>query len=299
MDEHPTVLGDAELARLLDGSHDHGGRHVDVVVRVHELRIRRPDHPVVGRRRADLFCALRIPNPRVGIGGRDIAEACPQLGRAHLVIGERLPAMSAQRRLEHRVHLHRHDHTALELVRVVHLHLGPDEPRGLDLVGLLVPGEDGVGASCPHPRAPGLAAHQHRAVERPGEDLCRGQIHERLWGVATRRRVGRLRGLDAEPSRDEGRRIAVAPRQQLHHSQRLGMGDDVRRAGVGCRRPHCLDDEVDRAEGVVEAFGPVEVLADADDDRAARIRSHGRTIRVGTLVACLGPRNATTSSSPS
>ena len=83
------------------------------------------------------------------------------------------------------------------------------------------------------------------------------------------------RGMDAEPSRDQSRRVAVAPRQQLHDTQRLGVGEDVRRAGVGCRGPHCLDDEVDRAEGVVEAFGPMQVLADADDDGAAGIRSHG------------------------
>ena len=46
MDKHPTVAGDAQLGRLGGRAHDQGGTLIDVVVRVHQLRIWEPDHPV-------------------------------------------------------------------------------------------------------------------------------------------------------------------------------------------------------------------------------------------------------------
>jgi len=45
--EHPAVLGDAEVARGLRGAQDHSRGLVDARVRVHHLRVREADHPVV------------------------------------------------------------------------------------------------------------------------------------------------------------------------------------------------------------------------------------------------------------
>ncbi len=124
---------------------------------------------------------------------------------------ERLAPMGAQRGLEHRVHLHRHHDAALELVGMAHPHLCADQPRRRHLVGLLVPIEDHIGAAGPHPGAPRLSTHEDGAVEGAVEDLARGEVHERLGRVASRGRVRRLGGLDPEPRRHEGGRIAVAP----------------------------------------------------------------------------------------
>ena len=85
------------------------GALLDSVVGVHELRVREPDHAVVRPGRRDLLGCVRPLDPGVGVAGGYVAEAAPTASAmwCRCSVGVR-PAAARKRRLEHRVHLHRH-----------------------------------------------------------------------------------------------------------------------------------------------------------------------------------------------
>ena len=101
--------------------------------------------------------------------------------------------------------------------------------------------------------------------------------HE-LRRVAACRRVDGLPGGEPELLGHQPCRVAVPPRQQVVHLHRV-RGRHRGQLGVGRRRPHCLHDELEGFEGVVEAVGPLDHLADADDDGGAGIERHRRRLR--------------------
>ena len=198
--EHPAVLGDAQPSCRLDRAHDDRRAHVDVVVRVHVLRIGQADHPVRGADRGDLLGRLGVTDPRVLVAGRDLAEVGPQRAEVGEVVLGRPPRRGAQRRLEHRVHLHGHVDAAFGLGRLVHVELVADG-HGFVALGSLRPVERHPGLAGAHERPPRLAAGEDRHVELAGLDVERGRVDERLRAVAAHRRVAEFGRLDARAGR--------------------------------------------------------------------------------------------------
>ena len=231
--------GTPSVARPLDRAHDQRGGHVDVVVRVHELRVREADHAVRRCRRADLLgasCASLHPRVR-DCCAATVAEPGPQLGRAHLM-RRRTPRPRSARSAVSNIG---YTCTGITMPRV---ELGRDgssaSRRRSARVGAMSSGclshvEDHVGAAGAHPGAPRLATHEDGAVEGAVVDLAR-RWGSRASGACCRPRscTPSRRGWIPRPRRHEGGGIAVAPRQQLHDAQRLGVGEDTRRTR---RRP--------------------------------------------------------------
>ena len=178
-----------------------------------------------------------------------------------------------QRRLEHRIHLHRHVDAALGLRRQVHLEVVADHDRFVAL-GRLRPIERHPGLAGAHERPPRLAAGEDRHVELAGLDVERRRVDERLRAVAAHRRVAEFGRLEPEPRGEEARRVAVAPREQADDADRVGRRRPVE-AGIARRGEHRLLHQRHRFERVVDAVGTMEELADADDDGCAGIESHG------------------------
>ena len=84
----PSDRGHAERLGPLGGAEDHGRALLHGVVRVHPLRVREPDHPVVRAGGADLLGRVGLLDPGVRVGARHLAEAGPELGHRHEVLVE-------------------------------------------------------------------------------------------------------------------------------------------------------------------------------------------------------------------
>ena len=127
-----------------------------------------------------------------------------------------------------------------------------------------------AGLAGPTASASGFAPGQDRDVDQTGPDVERRPVDERLRAVAAHRRVLEAGRPDAQAVGDESRRVAVAPRQLAHHPERVGSGWTVE-PGVGRGGEHGAFHQRGGLEAVVERLGAVDVLADADDDRRARV----------------------------
>ena len=164
--EHPAVARHAERLGPLGRAQDQRGALLDRVVGVQPLRVREADHPVVGRRRADLLGGVRLLDPGVRVGGGHRAEPGPQLRHGDEVLVEPAAEHHPVRLLEQRVHLHRHHHAAGLLAGRRHRHLG-DRPRRLGhRLVLPRPVELGAGRPGAHPGAPRLGAAEEHEVRR-------------------------------------------------------------------------------------------------------------------------------------
>ena len=125
------------------------------------------------------FCAdvVRISSgvlaSRIHAAGLSAATAenrGPQLADPHEVLLGVPAGGGADRRLEHRVDLHRQVHAALGLRRVRHVEVLAEHHRRL-VLGRRRPREHGVLLAGPHPGPPRLPAGEHDDVELAGEDL--------------------------------------------------------------------------------------------------------------------------------
>ena len=121
MDKHPTVARHAQGLCLFGAAHDERGAHVDVVVRVHVLRVREADHAVRGTWRTDFFGGARLVAPGVWIRCRDLAETSPEFAGDQLLFFDRAARCSANGCLEHRIHLHGHEDAVGALGGMTHV----------------------------------------------------------------------------------------------------------------------------------------------------------------------------------
>ena len=129
-------------------------------------------------------------------------------------------------------------------------------------------------------RAPCLATDQDRGLEAPGGEVEGGLVDEGLGGVASRRRVGELRGGEAETFGEQPCRVAVAPREQADDADRVHVrrpGQPCVGRGAGDRLLH----QCHRIDGVVNAVGALQELAGTDDDGRTRIERHPNHPRFG------------------
>ncbi len=178
--EHPTLAGHAGAFRRLGRTHEEHGALLDVVVRVHELRIREADPTVVGRRRADLLRRVGLLRPCVGVASGDLAEPRPQLRDLDEVVVDRAGRVGAERLFEHRVHLHRHHDPAVHLGRVGHGELTAHHLGFGHRLVLHRPRRSIARGSERHPGAPGLGAADQHDVVSPCGDVEGCSVDQRL-----------------------------------------------------------------------------------------------------------------------
>ncbi len=107
-----------------------------------------------------------------------------------------------------------------------------------------------------------------------GDDVEGGAVDQCLWGVASSSGVGQFGRVDAETLGEDPRRVAVAPREQVDHAERVDRGRQGGEPGIGDRGVHGVDHQGDRLDTILERRGTVDVLTDPDDDRGARIEGH-------------------------
>ena len=197
---------------------------------------------------------LASRHPRVRVAGGDLAEPGPQLADVRAGARRRVsPGGGAQRRLEHRVHLHRHARcprsgsagwliaSSSPIIRGGSSRRAPVGQSSVDL-----------GLAGPHPGAPRLAAGEDGQSRSPAW-ISRGRgVDERSAGCCRPAVVyAGLGRRDAEPLGDEAGRVAVAPRQQADDADRVGRGS-ADEPGVGRRARAPPAPSADRFEGVVE-----------------------------------------------
>ena len=220
------------------GADDDRGRHVDVVVRVHRLRVGPADHPVARRDGGDL-AAVRPSRGATRTGCR------PPPSRTATTARRCAPAWSSgQRPAAARIAVSNIGYICTGrrdapggLGRVGHVELVAEHHRRLVVRRGLAATQDDAFPAGPHAGAPRLAAGEDGDVEAPGGDVERGPVDERLGRFAAGVGGGELAGGHAETFRQHQGRVGVAPRQQVHHPHRVEAVGDSGEAGVG-GRPH-------------------------------------------------------------
>src|SRR5438034_5050279 len=108
MHEYPTVLWDSEFPRRLRPGHDERRRLVGLDDRVHQLRVRKPYHPVVRSNRCYFFGQMLHPKPGVRISRGDGRETRTELAEPALVLLNGDAEIRAYSVLEQRVNARRH-----------------------------------------------------------------------------------------------------------------------------------------------------------------------------------------------
>ena len=273
--EHPAIAGHAERLGPLGGAEDHGRALLHGVVRVHPLRVREPDHPVVGAGGADLLGAVGLLDPGVRVGAGHLAEAGPELGHRHEVLVEPPPDVDAVGLLEQRIHLHRHEHPARLLAGRGHRDLRRRAGRLGDVVTLHRPVEGHAGGSGGRAGAPRLGAAEEDEVGLAALDRQAGHVDERLRAVAAHPRHGAGARRRADPRRDEEPRIAIAPGEQPHDVDGVGAGQRrCARPAVVRGAPQRLGDQVDRLDRGGPLVDTIAQLTGTDQDRCAGV-DHG------------------------
>ncbi len=239
MQVDPLALRHAQFARLPHRAHDHARRLIHLHDRVDQLRIRKPDHPVLVGHRHQFFCRPLHGEPRLGVPSRHLREAREQPPYPRLVVGDRAPIARPQGVLEQRIDVDRPVQSVPLLI------VGDAPPRIADplrrLQVLILLGRPVVEAELLgqplHRRAQELRAHGQRQLGLAASDPLGQRVDQVL------RRVAAHVGIDA-PARAcadtfcEGRgridrvRDRPAPRSlgvdgEAHHRQRI----DRRQAG--------------------------------------------------------------------
>ncbi len=231
MRKDPTILRHTEPPGRLDRAHDHCGGHVDLVVRVQQLRVREPDHPVVGGDGRDLLGRLGLLDPGVRVACSDLAEFGVEATEVVAVFVDRAARCRPDRGLEHRVDLHRHEDATLGLGLEVHLQVVADDPRFVTRFGLR-PVEFDAGTACSLSAPRRFAAREHGDVDLARLDLDRRRVDQRLGAVAAHGGVVEVARCEPEALGKESRGVAVAPRELPDDAHRVGHRRPVE-AGVG------------------------------------------------------------------
>src|SRR5438552_9065333 len=261
----PAVLGDPEAAGGVVGSEHDGSPLVDVEDRVHELRVRKADHAVLGRHGAELPGALAVAEPGVRIARGERGRAGGEVGELAPMGGEAEAARGAKRVLEQGVGRDRlrRPVTDLELARA-----GPSVAPARRVLGTRRgPGDAPSGAPEGAGRVPRLGARDQRHRDAAGGDLVREVVDERLRRVAPERRVEAPRARAAEPLGEEARGIAVVVADDGRDGHRVDGGEEPRAAarvlGGALRR---LLHQEERLSARGRILGAVDRLSTADQD---------------------------------
>src|SRR5438094_609040 len=232
---------------------------------VHELRVRKADHAVLGRHGAELPGALAVAEPGVRIARGERGRAGGEVGELAPMGGEAEAARGAKRVLEQRVGRDRlrRPVTDLELARA-----GPSVAPARRVLGTRRgPGDAPSGAPEGAGRVPRLRTRDQRHRDAAGGDLVREVVDERLRRVAPERRVEAPRAGAAEPLGEEPRGIAVVVADDGRDGHRVDGGQEPRAAarvlGGALRR---LLHQEERLSARGRILGAVDRLSTADQD---------------------------------
>ena len=149
MDEHPTVARHAQRLRLFGAAHNERCAHVDIVVRVHVLRVREADHAIRGTWRTDFFGRARPVAPGVWIRCSDLAEASPEFAGDELLFFDGAARSSTNSCLKHRIYLNGHEDAVGAFCGMTHVEVFTHQRWELS-VGGLGPIEINAIAAGPH-----------------------------------------------------------------------------------------------------------------------------------------------------
>ena len=75
VNKDPTIARNSKCFSFFNRTHNERCAHIDVIVRVHELRIRKANHAVIWAGSANIFCTHCILRPGIGVLRRNVAEA--------------------------------------------------------------------------------------------------------------------------------------------------------------------------------------------------------------------------------
>ena len=241
--EDPAVGRHTERPGLLDRAQDEGRALLDRVVGVEELAVREPDHAVAVGAARELGGGVGPLDPGVGVAGRHLAEAGPQPGEVLEVLGDGPAVGSPPGVLEQGVELDRHHDAPTHLVLVVEHHLLAEVLVGRGALGLHRPVGPAAAGAVGGARAPGLGARDEHDVGPAVADVAARLVHQCLRDVAAH---GRVDGVDAgvaDGLADEAPGVGVAPREHVHHADRVGLFEQPGLARVGRGDPQGLGHE--------------------------------------------------------
>ncbi|CAB5020908.1 unannotated protein [freshwater metagenome] len=278
--EHPTVGGDAERRRSLDGHHDDRGSHVDLFVRHHELRIRRPHVAIRRRGRGDLDRSVHGPVPGIGVRLRCHAAPFGETTEVLLVLRWGVAQHPPQRLFEKRVLLDGPNDPECLLGRMHEL----DERSvlgGRRRVRWLGREPDRfAGPLCQRSRVPRFAGHEQYGVVRAGLDFLAGTHERGAWCLAAPLHDNVLTRRDARELCHQQRRVQVLARgQRTHQSNRIDARRDPGTPGIGERGARCGGQQRRRLERRFAEIDTLGVLPRGHEHRTPRIdRCHGSSV---------------------